>query len=492
MAIDDRERNFEKALGRELRSGGESGLDCPDAETLAAYHERMLSPEEMAAQKSHIAACAHCQEILAALEVTEAIPSVAEDSEKLVAQIAAVMPASPKSAIVREMPKRKIYLRWAVPAGAIAAGLLVWIAISSNRQLHVQTKTAPAPVEVAENRESGDARLAAPKQQPAEMERQKAPVATMADRENDKLNEEYEFKAGDSTVTAGKEKPNSTRSYAHGPRAMQNQMQQNQAQNQIQNNGQFSARSQSVEAKRQDETPLAEKDTFALAQNAPRKEAQLKKANPSEPATQPPASTPPALVGGAAGAGSGAKAEEKGKDASIGAVSQTVTVESESAYVADEQKVDADKRAALLKLKGQMAGIPVAAATNLRDAKAGAPGFVGTPDPQVFWFFLGDGIVFRTEDGGQTKKIQKTGVVTKFVAGSAPDKKTCWLLAENGIVVRTTNAGKNWTTVTAPPNYAFTMITAVDAKNALVTDAVARVSYATSDGGATWKVVPQP
>src|SRR5262249_117442 len=317
-------------------------------------------------------------------------------------------------------------------------------------------------------------------------------VANMADRENDKLNEEYEFKAGDSTGTAGKEKPNSTRSYAHGPRAMQNQMQQNQAQNQIQNNGQFSARSQSVETKRQDETPSAEKDTFALAQNAPRKEAQPKKANPSEPATQPPASTPPALVGVAAGAGRGAKAEEKGKDASIGAVSQTVTVESESAYVADEQKVDADKRAALLKLKGQMAGMPVAAATNLRDAKAGAPGFVGTPDPQVFWFFLGDGIVFRTEDGGQTKKIQKTGVVAKFVAGSAPDKKTCWLLTENGMVVSTTNAGKNWTTVTAPPNYAFTMITAVDAKNALVTDAVARVSYATSDGGATWKVVPQP
>ena len=70
MALDDRERNFEKALRRELRANGVSGLDCPDAETLAAYHERMLSPEEMVAQKSHIAGCPRCQEILATLEIT--------------------------------------------------------------------------------------------------------------------------------------------------------------------------------------------------------------------------------------------------------------------------------------------------------------------------------------------------------------------------------------------------------------------------------------
>src|SRR5262245_37581187 len=117
MALEDRERNFEKALRREFRAKSESGLDCPDAEALAAYHERMLSPEEMSRQKTHIAACPRCQEILATLEVTEAIPSGAEDSEKVLAKARDLAGTSRKSASLREMPRRNTHLRWAVPAG---------------------------------------------------------------------------------------------------------------------------------------------------------------------------------------------------------------------------------------------------------------------------------------------------------------------------------------------------------------------------------------
>ena len=484
MAIDDRERDFEKALGRELRAGGASGLDCPDAETLAAYHERMLSPEEMAAQKSHIAACPHCQEILATLEMTEAIPSVADDSEKLAERQTAPAPAGAKRAAVREMPKPRTTLRWAVPAGAIAAGLLVWIAISSNRQATMQVKTAP--VQVAENRESGDARLVAPKQQPAEMERHKAPAASMADEEADKLKAEFDALApANSAGAVAKEKTNTTRGYEHGPRATLNQMQQNQAQNQIQNNGLPASRSQSSEVKRLDEIPLTGRDVSALAQNAPRQEAQARKAAVPQAS---PAPAPP-VVGGAAGASAGAKPEPS-KDAAVGAASQSVEVQSETVEVSGEQKAGGDKAAFKKLNENEVVGALMA--TNLRDAKAGTPGFVGTPDSRVFWFFTTNGMVFRSEDGGKTTKLQKTGEGMKFIAGSAPDKKTCWLLAGDGKVARTTNAGKNWAIATAPPNQNFSMITAVDAKNALITDTAARVSYSTSDGGATWKVVPQP
>ena len=59
MAPDERDRSFDKALVRHLRA--ESSLqdsanspsrgfgaagECPDPETLAAYHERSLLPEE--------------------------------------------------------------------------------------------------------------------------------------------------------------------------------------------------------------------------------------------------------------------------------------------------------------------------------------------------------------------------------------------------------------------------------------------------------------
>jgi hypothetical protein len=87
MAPDPRDRNFDKALARHFRPGAPSdesvnlppelGLqadDCPDAETLAAYHERSLVPSEMNSWKEHIVGCAHCQMVLAELEATDNIP----------------------------------------------------------------------------------------------------------------------------------------------------------------------------------------------------------------------------------------------------------------------------------------------------------------------------------------------------------------------------------------------------------------------------------
>jgi len=60
MAPEDRDRNFDKAMTRHLRSVAASSDSakqaegtrslsgaCPDAETLAAYHERALLPEEL-------------------------------------------------------------------------------------------------------------------------------------------------------------------------------------------------------------------------------------------------------------------------------------------------------------------------------------------------------------------------------------------------------------------------------------------------------------
>ncbi|HXY24280.1 MAG TPA: hypothetical protein VEI73_06490, partial [Candidatus Acidoferrum sp.] len=90
MAPEDRDRMFEKALSRHLRSvaGSPTAADfssvpsspsssCLDPEMLAAYHERSLLPEEMNSAKEHIVGCAHCQAILAQLELTDSIPLAA-------------------------------------------------------------------------------------------------------------------------------------------------------------------------------------------------------------------------------------------------------------------------------------------------------------------------------------------------------------------------------------------------------------------------------
>jgi hypothetical protein len=92
MPREDREQNFDKALARRLRSSdAATGNDCLDAETLAAYHERLLDPEEMAQRKQHIASCERCQEILAQLEATDVI-RVEADRDLMLDQIVLDIP----------------------------------------------------------------------------------------------------------------------------------------------------------------------------------------------------------------------------------------------------------------------------------------------------------------------------------------------------------------------------------------------------------------
>jgi hypothetical protein len=92
MPGNDRDQNFEKALAGNLRSSNAAaGNDCLDAETLAAYHERLLDPEGMAQRKAHVATCERCQEILAQLEATDAIP-VEADRDLLLDQIVLEIP----------------------------------------------------------------------------------------------------------------------------------------------------------------------------------------------------------------------------------------------------------------------------------------------------------------------------------------------------------------------------------------------------------------
>ena len=114
MAPDERDRIFDKALARHLRAAGSSQDpansssresarvgECPGPETLGAYHERSLLPEEMNSWKEHIVGCANCQTILSHLEATDEIPLHAAVEDKVLAQqesahhVAASVPREP-------------------------------------------------------------------------------------------------------------------------------------------------------------------------------------------------------------------------------------------------------------------------------------------------------------------------------------------------------------------------------------------------------------
>ena len=134
----DEESRFEHVLARHLRHGANAG--CPDAETLAAYHERGLTAEEMNAFKGHIAACGRCQEVLAGLEASEGV-TAREKDELYAASFASARAATamPAAEVVRERPKRT--WKWMAPAAAVAAGILVWVALRETPRAPVETTT---------------------------------------------------------------------------------------------------------------------------------------------------------------------------------------------------------------------------------------------------------------------------------------------------------------------------------------------------------------
>src|SRR5260370_33173594 len=77
--------------------------------------------------KTHVKDCPRCQGILTQLEATDAIPfGVAHNMEKQRAAGVQVL-----------KPRRPVPWRWAAPAGALAAGLLVWVAVRESKPLQI-------------------------------------------------------------------------------------------------------------------------------------------------------------------------------------------------------------------------------------------------------------------------------------------------------------------------------------------------------------------
>src|SRR5215467_2046770 len=158
MAAEE-DKKFDAVLGgflvKDLRARA-GHLHCPESDVLAAYHERSLLPEEMNSWNEHIVGCPRCQAILSELEATDSISLQAPEKEEILAKAAQRVPVPSQGqnatrATVQEKRRvisisRGVRWQWLVPAGALAAGLLVWVAWHEERLLQVK---APAEVKMA-------------------------------------------------------------------------------------------------------------------------------------------------------------------------------------------------------------------------------------------------------------------------------------------------------------------------------------------------------
>jgi Putative zinc-finger len=467
---DDRDRTFEKALARHLRSGAQgpdaSNRECPATEILAAYHERSLAPEQMNSFKEHIAGCARCQEILAQLEATDDIMVEALDelpeSQKVLSMPAhvpedAALPEEITTTAPSGVPSRAARVaqsrlrrqalrganwRWLAPAGAIAASLLVWVALHESR---------PTSFEMAKN-----IPVAAPSQNsPA---KQKSDVEEPASRVPETRS--------NARADAGDRVRSKIAAAAPGP--------------------------------------ALKKEQASVEQKTP---------SPQPPgAAQAPAGVTAGAIGGVVSgnvnppnltAENRIELDEKQPAALPPAPSAPAT--EKDPYAASVESASASKAAAAPKSRAvagtggrqapqeqdnlQVTASQLRETTALRLAKARGTVTVAAPASEVQWKIGPAGLIERSVDRGATRVIQLSGVVTDLTAGSAPSEQVCWIVGRAGTILRTTDGGEQWMKVSSPTGDDLASVFAVDAEQAAVTSASTKKSYKTTDGGQTWALV---
>jgi hypothetical protein len=455
MPSDNRERSFENALASHLRAGSPKGglhRACFDAETLAAYHERSLAPEQMASLKTHVTDCERCRQILAHLQATDEI-SVTE-------QNVAHEAISAANSGVRILHTRKPTLwRWVAPAGALAAALLVWVAVRENNSVRIPAQATRVDIKQAETAKNLPA-LSSPLMSPSLDAKKETPLSdslralppSAQAAGAPKPPPQLLFKQKDSSG-AGK------KSWVAVGSA---QMADNSLNREVSPAPEEALQSR-AEALERIETAKTDAAKIAAENEA----ANARLDAPSPGSRQQPAPTPALARSAMAGPVPAAPSARTVAPSEPAGVSGGVTQQQE---IAGMSKFSEKARMRL--------------ANSIGEVTISAPG--GT----VSWQVGQAGVIEFSSDAGKTWTLQPSDVTTDLLGGSAPSEKVCWIVGGNGTILRTTDAGAHWQKLRAPVQEDIRTVTAVDARRATVS--LTNGSYQTTDGGATWhKLAPE-
>jgi len=464
MPSNDRERSFENALARHLRAGGAAGdprSTCSDAETLAAYHERSLAPEQMASLKTHVTHCERCQQILAHLEATDEISVPATD-------LARQATAAAKSSV--PFPARQpSFWRWVAPAGALAAALLVWVAVHENNSVRIPvqaTRVDQKQTEIAKDRPASSPQLTLPSLDATRKREAASPDSFSALKTSPRSQTAAAPKPPDQSRLKQKDSlsPEKKSSVADDF----NQLADNSPNGSPPTAWDEDLKSQRPGGVTQTVAVEAAARTETAKTEAARTEVEEKAAN-DKPGAPSPRSPQPAPASGIGGAPALPPAQPLAR-------SQVVVTESEP--VSD---LAAQQRAI-----GNLSGVNSTA--EMRLAKIVGAVNISAPDGQVSWRAGQAGVIEFSSDAGKTWTLQPSGVIADLLAGSAPSDKICWIVGRSGTVLRTTDGGKHWRKLRPPAQDDLRSVFAVDARQATVSPN--NGAYQTTDGGATWTKLP--
>ena len=456
MPTDDREQQFERALSRHLENASPHSR-CPDAETLAAYHERTLSLEEMARWKEHLAACPRCQETLGLVEQTEDVPvNEWREQEMPAARLAGpakvgrpaasgrrAEPESFSAAPPMASPIRPhLPWRWVVPVGAVAAAVIVWVGV---RESQIQQRRQAESVEMAKNQAPLAPAISSAVDQlhepPQKQELQnRAFDQSLKEQESRVLPSRKTSSPGESPSRQGAPGPSSSTPKPAAPEAAATE----------QKDLVIAGRGGAASANRAVAAPMA--------LEAPR-------GRDAERAPEPPA------VSAATGeVTASVPAEDKKKERPLPAA-ESVTATSPSP--------PGDSSSVQLQLQNrEVSDLMLVAGVDRR--------IIVSPGEKNVWRVGAAGKIEHSTDKGKSWKVQKNGVTTDLTAGSATSEKVCWVVGKAGTVLLTTDGGKHWKQIASPIAGDLGGIHATDALHASIWDVPNRHSYETADGGMTW------
>ena len=497
MGHEDRERKFEKALERHLRRDAvgarneadahgavsdeaAGAFECLDTATLAAFHEGVLSKSEMDATKEHVAVCSRCQEVLMQLEATDEIPLQADTENDLKMRESVLSTGAlyvdyaarqTPSLTIEGQPRPALKgpqdisrgrgfkaFRWAAPAAAIAAGLLIWIVARDNK---VQTLSRPENVQVAQEQPTNE-RLAAP--QPLPDSPAPEPV-TKAGRLDQKRKDDSGVKQPAKESGALRAPGNSSSA------AIANEV------------GVVASEARSHANTRQlpIEPRIESSDYASRAAVAGKPPEILSREADVSAMAAPLAPAPTPAVSGDSNTQSVTSANEAVKTDAKQSGTATQKVEPPSngnggIELLQTQQVEVNDNFELHSLKKvgfESAKIILASNTTVR------------------WRLLSAGRIEQSVDNGVTWAPQNSGVKAELLAGSAPSEAVCWIVGRSGTILRTTDGGGHWNKVVSPMRGDVAGVQAVNAMTAEIFGAGKSARFVTHDGGVTWEAVKE-
>lgn len=476
----EQDKKFDVVLGGflvndlRIRAGD---LHCPESDTLAAYHERSLLPEEMNSWKEHIVGCTRCQAILAELETTDSIPLQVVEKEGVLAVTAvpvrgaggtspvheeapSVLPAKPR---VRPIT-RGLRWQWLAPAGALAAGLLIWVAWQENRsQVSAPTgiKTAKLEPPAAPTPPvTRDDRQVISNEQVSRISKDQDAIGGAAagkpvpEAKNLKQSEKSDLRARVASSELHADKG----VVAHADTTLESTAAANRAQNQPAQDakaGIAGAMSETVEV----QTPAVngQPQNQQVQQNLQAQQDQLNRQKVSGPNPSTHAEQTKKRK---------AESPTLGYQAAVAAPASPPPAPAPSAAFSDSAP--------------------------LRLAATISQNLISAPGGKNLWRVSQLGMIEFSNDGGASWSRQVSNASADLTVGSAPSEKVCWVGGRAGTILLTTDAGAHWTSIHSPLSEDLGGVRATDAFHASIWNVGNTKVFETSDGGATWKPAVSP